>query len=386
MVLYDLFNGIKYAIKLDTIYIDNNVFRMHYKLTVALLIGSSLLVTSSQLFGDPISCIGANDDTQVPEQVLQTYCWIHSTFTLPGALGKQVGVEVAHPGVDTYTPNEKRQYHKYYQWVALVLFLQALGFLTPRYLWKQREAGQVARLVGQLNQPIVDNKDQQIKLLVGYLANNYRRGQHRLYFLWYVVCETLNLANVLLQMWLLNHFLGGSFTRYGWRVLEWSERDISERGPTDPMLAAFPRVTKCTFWVYGSSGDVQRHDSLCILPLNIINEKIYIFVWFWFALLASISALVMIYRLLTICFPSVRYLALKSRARLADSANVRLVVRRSDIGHWFLWHLLCKNLDGQHCARVLDAYCDSVFGVGSGTGIVANNTNDKQVVIVNEII
>ena len=49
----------------------------------------------------------------------------------------------------------------------------------------------------------------------------------------------------------------------------------------DPMIYIFPRMTKCTFHKFGPSGEVEKHDALCILPLNIVNEKIYIFIWFW---------------------------------------------------------------------------------------------------------
>ena len=49
----------------------------------------------------------------------------------------------------------------------------------------------------------------------------------------------------------------------------------------DPISRIFPKVTKCTFHKYGPSGTVMKHDGLCVLPLNIINEKIYIFLWFW---------------------------------------------------------------------------------------------------------
>ena len=39
-------------------------------------------------------------------------------------------------------------------------------------------------------------------------------------------------------------------------------------------------MTKCTFHKFGSSGEIEKHDAMCILPLNIVNEKIYIFLWF----------------------------------------------------------------------------------------------------------
>ena len=50
---------------------------------------------------------------------------------------------------------------------------------------------------------------------------------------------------------------------------------------SDPMAKVFPKVTKCSFHKYGPSGTIEIRDGLCVLPLNIINEKIYILLWFW---------------------------------------------------------------------------------------------------------
>ena len=59
----------------------------------------------------------------------------------------------------------------------------------------------------------------------------------------------------------------------------------------DPMSRVFPKMTKCTFHKFGPSGTVEKFDGLCVLPLNIINEKIYLFLWFWFIFLTVLSAL-----------------------------------------------------------------------------------------------
>ena len=47
------------------------------------------------------------------------------------------------------------------------------------------------------------------------------------------------------------------------------------------MAKVFPKLTKCTFHKYGPSGTIEIKDGLCVLPLNILNEKIYILLWFW---------------------------------------------------------------------------------------------------------
>lgn len=55
--MFDVFGSLRSIAKLDQVCIDNNVFRLHYKVTVIFLFASSLLVSSSQYFGDPIDCI-----------------------------------------------------------------------------------------------------------------------------------------------------------------------------------------------------------------------------------------------------------------------------------------------------------------------------------------
>jgi hypothetical protein len=339
----DIFGSLRNLVKIDKVCIDNNVFRLHYKATVIFLVAFSLLVTGRQYFGDPIDCIQRDD---IPANIIDTYCWIHSTFTLPHAFNKSVGSQIAHPGIDKYTPGMPRVYHKYYQWVCFVLFLQAAMFYIPRYLWKLWEGGRLKSLVLNLSMPIMDEGDrqEQISLLVDYLKANLT--YHNTYFYYFVFCEFLNFFNVVAQMYIVDAFLGGAFSTYGLDVLSNSETDQEFR--TDPMVKVFPRMTKCTFHRYGSSGDVQRHDALCILPLNIINEKIYIFLWFWFIIVAIVSGLIVVYRMAIIFFPHLRYRALRSRARFTDRFHVAIVLDNSKIGDWFLLYLLCKNMDPTH--------------------------------------
>ena len=45
----------------------------------------------------------------------------------------------------------------------------------------------------------------------------------------------------------------------------------------------------------------QTHDALCLLPINVVNEKIYVFLWFWLLLLALITSLFVIFRLAIVC-------------------------------------------------------------------------------------
>lgn len=62
----------------------------------------------------------------IPEDVLNTYCWIHSTYTVADAFTKKQGSEVPFPGVDNSQSrvNVTIKHTKYYQWVAFTLFFQ----------------------------------------------------------------------------------------------------------------------------------------------------------------------------------------------------------------------------------------------------------------------
>ena len=78
-------------------------------------------------------------------------------------------------------------------------------------------------------------------------------------------------------------------------MLSLLEADPEKR--IDPMAAVFPRVTKCSFYKYGPSGTPQTHDAICVLPVNIVNEKIYVFLWFWMIILSALSVFAVIYHI-----------------------------------------------------------------------------------------
>ena len=116
------------------------------------------------------------------------------------------------------------------------------------------------------------------------------------------------------QMMLMDKFFDGTFLTFGIEVISFAERDQEDR--IDPMVYIFPRMTKCTFHKFGASGEIEKHDAMCILPLNIVNEKIYIFLWFWFLALGAMTALIVLYRIVIIISPKTRAILLHLRYRL----------------------------------------------------------------------
>ena len=55
--MLNIFRPVRGFLRLDSVWIDNNVFRLHYKITVIIFFTASLVVTSRQYIGDPIDCV-----------------------------------------------------------------------------------------------------------------------------------------------------------------------------------------------------------------------------------------------------------------------------------------------------------------------------------------
>jgi len=348
--MIDLFNDLKkWLLKIDAVKIDNNVFKLHYRATFLVMTCACIFITANCYIGDPIDCMVAG----VPGDMMDTYCWIHSTYSIPSRWVGKKGVDVPHPGVAPVADLEdgtELKYHKWYQWVSFFLFLEAVFFYLPRFFWKGAENGKVAMLVGNLKDPLLSDKakETQINEIIKYYRRH--RGTHFFYALRFFALEVYNFTNVICQMYFIDFFLGGEFQTYGMDVLNYTGLEHEDR--PDPMAKVFPKVTKCTFHKYGPSGTVEKNDGLCILPVNIINEKLFIFIWFWLIFVAVSSGLYLIFRLSTL---------------IADQMRVGLITvhggkscRRSDveaildqpgftwtekIGDWFLLHLICKNLN-----------------------------------------
>ncbi|XP_037030692.1 innexin inx1 [Bradysia coprophila] len=338
--MYKLLGGLKDYFKWQEVQTDNAVFRLHNVFTTVLLLTCSLVITATQYVGQPISCIVNG----IPTHVVNTFCWISSTFTMPDAFNRQVGSEVAHPGIDNDFNDEKaKKYYTYYQWVCFVLFFQAVACYTPKFLWDAFEGGLLRTIVMGLNLGICREEEKKAKkaVLVSYLRTHVKR--HKMYAIRYWICESLCLVNIIIQMWMMNKFFDGEFLSYGWKIMNYSETPQDQR--IDPMVYVFPRITKCIFHKYGASGSIQKHDSLCLLPLNIVNEKTYIFIWFWYIILLVLLFGLIIYRALIIMMPRVRAQILNARNRMVPRDVAFAISKHLDIGDWWLVYMLGRNLD-----------------------------------------
>ncbi|XP_045771795.1 innexin inx2-like [Maniola jurtina] len=349
--MIDLFIPVRSLLKIGNVCTDNNVFRMHYKLTVMILLVFTLLVSTKQFFGEPIHCMSESDKDN-DKEAMNSYCWIYGTYTLRNRLVGTQGKNMAYVGVGPDEGIQAEQIkHSYYQWVCFVLLAQAAMFYTPRYLWKMWEGGRLKGLADKLAGPLVSKiwAEHKRAELVSYLTytNLYT---HNMYALRYAFCEILNLVNVVGQIFLLDVFLGGAFRNYGAAVAAFTHvpkvpKNFLDFEAVNPMDLYFPKLTKCWFRSYGPSGTMQLKDRLCVLPLNIVNEKIFVFLWFWLIFLALVSAMAVLFRILVISMPPIRTLLIMSQLRFVKRKVISRIVKHFSFGDWFVLYLLGKNVN-----------------------------------------
>lgn len=99
----------------------------------------------------------------------------------------------------------------------------------------------------------------------------------------YMFVKTLWVTNAISQLFLLNRFIGNDYHAFGIEIIE-----MLLSGQEWHEMRHFPRVTYCDFKIreIGNSHDWTVQ---CVLRINLFNEVIYIFMWFWLCILALFS-------------------------------------------------------------------------------------------------
>lgn len=338
--MFNILSSLRGLLKVHSISIDNDFFRLHYKLTVVILLAFSMVVTSVQFFRDPMDCYFPD----FPHHSLNTYCYVHSTFLVEHqSIRHMLSRRLPLPGVSAHTEKDKLKFYDYYEWIFLSLSVQAILFYIPHYMWKAWEGGRMKMLAEELASPVLskDRIENNVGPLVEYFCTTLH--SHNMYFYKYFTCELLNLVNVVGQIGFMNAFLGEDFATYGIDVMMFNQSLKKSIG--NPMELLFPTITKCSYHQYGPAGSPETRDGICVLPQNLINGKIYVILWFWFHILAAISALMVLYRVVTIVSSSIRFYRFRSTSSMGRAKDTTVVFHNLKIGDWFLLHMLHRNVN-----------------------------------------
>jgi len=289
-------------LKTKRVHSDNYVFRLFYRATVGLHLAFVGLLGWGQYFGSPITCSG--------DSLIEAYCWIQGLWTIrqkesvfdPGSSVQP------HPGVGIYRQQQHdKVYHRFYQWVPTVLLFFAMIFYMPRYIWKKLEGNRMVHICNNMQDQALNDEEEssRVKRLVSF----YKRpklNRNNLYVISLVVCELLNCVAVFAVWKVTDALLSGRFDEYGRYLLTYLRYGMITDGPegvaawgVNPMDSLFPKMAKCDFHKIGASGTKEKVDIMCVLPLNVVNEKVFYFLWLWYILLGLLSVANIAYRILT---------------------------------------------------------------------------------------
>lgn len=227
-------------------------------------------------------------------------------------------------------------------------------FYLPKQMWKIREDNRLRCLVEKLkyNHIFSLGKREQYEIVQDAFDIVMTSGN----FFWSLVgCEVFCLIHLILEIWFLNLFLGGRFLYLGFHWLYYTH--LADEPTLDPLIHLFPRVVKCVFHKFGSTGSLETIDTMCFLSLNIVNEKIFVILWFWFIILFTITVVhLSIYRTMTICLPHFRFLRLRSWAPMANKAFLKKL--NSRVGNWYVLHIIACNIRQYYFNALIDRMID----------------------------
>ncbi|XP_011864070.1 PREDICTED: innexin inx7 isoform X2 [Vollenhovia emeryi] len=340
---------VNFKVNQNSVAIDNIVFRLHYRITVLMLLVASILVTSRQFFGEHIRCIA--DITVSNNKVIETYCFFMSTFTVVKHLNATAVLEgdIAHPGVGPASKNDAVIHH------GGRLSMLVSGLHMASLLLSETEI----KINDDMKVPSRKDRDEKVQQIRTGFINRLHLNRPWAYSL--IFCELLNFLNVFVQIYLTNWFLGGAF----WNLGRLVSVPATSKDEVHPLDVIFPKVTKCTFHKYGHSGTIQKHDALCVMALNIVNEKIYTFLWFWFFVLLVITGLGLIWRLLTMILHSRSTSFNKLVFSIAcpgkyNPWNVLKVTHEYYFGDWLFLYYIAKNLDNYVFKELLQSLAEDL--------------------------
>ncbi|CAG2196167.1 innexin unc-9-like isoform X2 [Mytilus galloprovincialis] len=289
------------AVGIRGTYDDDFIDRLNHKYTVMLLVIFTVIVSTSQYVGDPIECWCPTDFTENRVDYTNFVCWVSNTYYIP--MQNQIPAQY---------DQRREQELTYYQWVPLILLVCSMFYKVPRLIYKVLNSysgisiDKINGMARDTQYLAPEDREKKLKHISKYMgqwlksASPHRAGlcpnlrtqignvcfflcgRHFGNYLTTVamVYKILFLVNSIVMMYLMNSFMGSKYSVYGFEVL-----NSLYEGEDWTYSPRFPRVTLCDFEIRQMT-NLQRWTVQCVLPVNLFNEKIFIFLWFWMVFIA----------------------------------------------------------------------------------------------------
>jgi hypothetical protein len=100
------------------------------------------------------------------------------------------------------------------------------------------------------------------------------------------------------------------------------------------------------------------------LSQNIINEKVYLILWFWFVLLGVASGIQLIFEIAVLSMTAVRSWLIEQQFDGTDDQQMKNFVQNLGLGDWFVLHQIGKNTNEESfhaLIKNLSQFCKKKF-------------------------
>ncbi|XP_018645869.1 innexin, putative [Schistosoma mansoni] len=321
---------------------DDFIDRINHSHTTTVLMICTLIIMGRQFIGKPIACWTPNEFTSAQVEYATLVCWVTSTYF----------ISPDQPTIPSDLPLRRKDSIHYYQWVPFLLMLQAAMFSIPciiwrlfnwqsrihlwtvmdlaskagdleetlhssvnhleyivkhledaliiRHLYKQSHKNNSSISIAQTsvsssmntNEQIINKDNSWYAILPLTITNRSRipgprpcSPQSNSYLNGlYLIIKALYVFNSTGQLFLLASFLGQTTIFFGPQMLI----DLIA-GTQWYQSGNFPRVTFCDLDMRKMGKNYHRYTLQCVLSINMFNEKIFIFLWFWLICISLIN-------------------------------------------------------------------------------------------------
>lgn len=360
-------NGINLLRRRD----DDMYDRLSNRYSIGIFVMCAMALTTKTYVGDPIDCFTPAEFNGQWVKFTDNYCFVKNTYYLP------LDTDVVETLNDEEAKAIKRQKElQFYQWVPIILAFQIFLFAVPSFIWQWAAASSgydvenVVKATAGTDSLNPDKRDKtyvylinQIDRHLGYLSSKpvskLSKGKGktlalgstygRYLMIWYLVVKVLYIINAVAQFFILNGIIHTDYSMYGYQAL--SDFLTKKDWTASPL---FPRITWCDFSVRRMGENHHPYTVQCLLNVNLFNEKVFIFIWWWLAFVASLSIVGLILWMMRTLAPG------------AKRAYVRKYLR--------IMQRLKNDKDEQAASEFADNYLkdDGVFMMR----LITKNTND----------
>ncbi|KAK0424984.1 hypothetical protein QR680_008964 [Steinernema hermaphroditum] len=261
---------------------EDFIDRLNYQYTPIVMGACASVLFAKVYLGLSIQCFTKAQFKGTWNAYTHDYCLIENTYYIPQE------TNIPH------TTQRSEAQLAYYQWTGFILAGLALFFILPHVLWRSFNwiSGYHIRPIIKECYEAKDNaKEQGVAIeRSARLLHEASKLDHSYFHILprntvvtflYIFMKVLFIGVIFAELAVLSVFLG-SFA-YPFQVLRYDLGDWQSSG-------LFPRVTLCDIDIR-VPGQYQKYTMECTLPLNMLNEKIFVFLFFYLLMLAIVTFL-----------------------------------------------------------------------------------------------